>query len=64
MAKKRRHKPHWYRFYIGCCPVCCSDASMKERVYGKKPKDINKRYIYLDDKMTYDHCLEFGSIDY
>lgn len=55
-AMKRR--PHWYRQFIGECPVCGRDHSYRERVYGRKPKDPKKRYVQLRDTETYDHCLE------
>lgn len=50
-------KPHWYRIYIGECPVCGRDASYRERVYGEKPNDPRERYIWLPDYQTYDGCL-------
>ena len=49
-------KPHWYRMYVGECPVCGRDKSFKERVYGKKPKNYKKRYVYLSQMETYDYC--------
>jgi hypothetical protein len=55
--KRKRLKRHWYRLYIGECPVCGHDKSYRERVYGKKPNDNRKRYVYLSDKETYDHCM-------
>lgn len=47
---------YWYRFWIGECPVCGRDASYKERVYGKRPKSLMKRYRRRPDTETYDHC--------
>lgn len=49
-------RPHWYRQYIGFCPVCGRDQGYKERVYGEKPEDPKERYVMLDDKQTYDGC--------
>ncbi len=55
--RKRCSLPkHWYRIYIGECPVCGRDKSYKERVYGEKPEDRNEIYKYLSDFQTYDHC--------
>ncbi len=50
-------RPHWYRLYLGECPVCGRDKSYRVRVYGKRPKDSRKRYVYLNQAETYDHCL-------
>ncbi len=55
--KKRKHKKHWYRQYMGSCPVCGRNESYRERVYGKKPKDKKKCYVWLSDFETYDNCL-------
>jgi hypothetical protein len=53
---KKKKKPHWYRMYIGECPVCGSDKSYRVRVFGRKPKDHRKRYVQL--KQTYDGCMQ------
>jgi hypothetical protein len=55
-----RKKPakHWYRQYIGECPVCGRDSSFKERVYGDKPKDMKEVYKQLPDTQTYCGCLD------
>jgi len=50
-------KPHWYRRYIGECPVCGHDKSYKERVYGPPPVNPTDRRVYIPDSQTYDHCL-------
>lgn len=55
MTKKQ---PHWYRIYVGECPVCGKDKSYRERVPGKKPQDPRQRYVQLPHNQTYDHCLE------
>jgi hypothetical protein len=54
MTKKRKY---WYRQYVGECPVCGNNAGYKERVYGKKPKDLTKVYIELPQSQTYDYCM-------
>jgi hypothetical protein len=54
---KKKVKPHWYRQYVGECPVCGSNKSYRERVYGRKPKDPKKVYIWLSDQETYDWCV-------
>jgi hypothetical protein len=56
--KRRKHRTHWYRQYVGECPVCGRDKSYRERVYGKPPKDPRKRYVQLSPTECYDHCLE------
>jgi hypothetical protein len=60
MTKKRKpHKEHWYKIYIGECPVCGRDQSYRERVYGSKPEKREERYFYLPDNFTYDHCMGY-----
>ena len=58
--KRKATRPHWYRVYVGECPVCGRDKGYRERVYGTPPKDRGKRYVRLPDTTTYDHCLERG----
>lgn len=53
-------RKHWYRLYIGECPVCGRDKSYRVRVYGRKPKNHNARIVYMTDFETYDHCMERG----
>lgn len=48
-------KSHWYKIYIGECPVCGKDKSYRVRIYGKKPENSNERYVYLLN--TYDYCM-------
>jgi len=50
-------KKHWYKQYLGSCPVCGKDKSYRERVYGKKPKSFKKIYIYMPDNWTYCGCI-------
>ena len=54
---KTKSKQHWYRQYVGECPVCGRNAGWKERVYGEKPEDTTEIYIQLKDTETYDHCM-------
>ena len=51
-------RPHWYRIHLGECPVCGSDQSYRERVYGERPEKNEDRYVYRPDSQTYDHCME------
>jgi hypothetical protein len=53
-----KKKKHWYRMYVGECPVC--DAGSRERVYGKKPKNLSRVYVQLSGRECYDYCLERG----
>lgn len=50
-------KKYWYKHFVGECPMCGRDASYKIRVYGKKPKNPEKRYFQLSHQQTYDHCM-------
>lgn len=47
---------HWYKIYIGECPVCGRDKSFRVRVYGKKPPNPAKRYLYMTLQECYDWC--------
>lgn len=55
---KRSSKPHWYRIYVGECPVCGRDHGYRLRMYTERPADIQDRYEYLPDNDTYDHCQD------
>ncbi len=55
--KRKPHKKHWYKFYIGECPVCGRDKSYKIRMYTKRPKLLKNRIEYLSDYQTYDNCI-------
>lgn len=57
MNEKQTRPEHWYRQYFGECPVCGSDKSYRERVYGKRPVKIEDRIAYLSDSETYDSCM-------
>lgn len=52
-----RTAPHWYRIYVGECPVCGRDHGSRERVAGERPDDDRERYVYLSDTATYCGCL-------
>jgi hypothetical protein len=56
---KKPKRKYWYRIYVGECPVCGRYKGWRERVYGKRPKDIEKRYVQLSQNETYDHCIGF-----
>lgn len=43
---KQKRPAHWYRIYVSECPVCGRGDEVRERIYGRKPKDPNKRYVY------------------
>jgi hypothetical protein len=45
-SRKPQQRPHWYRIHVGECPVCGYGDVIRERVYGKKPKDPAKRHTY------------------
>jgi len=49
-------KEHWYKLFIGECPVCGKSKNYRMRVYGQKPEKLEKRIIYLSDMETYDWC--------
>lgn len=57
MKTKKSKRKYWYRMYVGECPVCGSDKSWRERVYGVKPKKISKRYVRIPDSQTFDNCI-------
>jgi hypothetical protein len=54
--QRRKQKRHWYRRYVGECPVCGRDKGFRERVYGRRPKRPRNRIVYLPDTETYDYC--------
>jgi hypothetical protein len=57
--KRKPAKKHWYKMYVGECPVCGRDQSFRERVYGERPEDRKDRYEYLPDTFTYDNCMGY-----
>ena len=44
--RRRKMKKHWYIIWIEECCVCGVTYTVRERVYGRKPKDPAKRYFY------------------
>ena len=58
MPKRRKRPPHWYRMISEECPVCGSEKHYRERVIGKRPKDLRKRYVNEVDKLC--NCLIGG----
>lgn len=48
MKKKPQQRRHWYRIHMDACVLCGRGDTVRERVYGPKPKDPTKRYIYTD----------------
>lgn len=58
LKKKRKPlPPHWYKHYIGECPVCGSDKSYRVRVMGKRPENHEDRYEWIPDTITFDNCI-------
>ena len=54
--KRRKTRKHWYRQYIGECPVCGRSVGWpRERVYGKKPK--RNIYVFVSDRQAYCGCV-------
>lgn len=53
----RKHRPHWYRLFVGECPVCGHDRSYRVRVYGRRPKDPCKRLEQIPPMACSDHWL-------
>lgn len=52
MCKNKKQK-YWYKTEVHACPVCGHENVYKYRVYGKKPKNVNLRYVYYE---CYDWC--------
>ena len=48
-------RPHWYKITVFECPVCGQGGTYRERIYGQKPKDPQKRYCF---ESIYDYCDE------
>ena len=51
--------PHWYKIYVGECPVCGRNKSYRERMFTPRPEGIEDRYEYLQETETYDYCNAF-----
>ncbi len=56
MKKQKTHRRHWYRVYVGECPICGRAKSFRLRVYGAPPRDRRKRYVQLSLQDSYDYC--------
>ena len=50
---EKKVKEHWYKVFMYYCPVCGDGETLRERVYGDKPKELSKRY---QTKEYYDYC--------
>ena len=48
---------YWIQFTYYECPVCGCGETIRERVYGEKPTNPQKRHIYASDAESYDNCL-------
>jgi hypothetical protein len=46
MRHHKKLRKHWYRIHVTECVICSAGDTIRERVYGKKPKDARKRYTY------------------
>lgn len=57
IKKKKQQNKHWYKMYYGECPVCGRQTKYKERIYGKKPKDLKEIYKQISQTESYDYCL-------
>ena len=42
----KKIKKHYYKITIHECVLCGRGKTIRERVYGKKPKDLSKVYDY------------------
>jgi hypothetical protein len=51
-------RKYWYFITTHSCPVCGGEKHYRERRYGKKPKQWDKRHRL--DFNAYDYCLEMG----
>ena len=51
---RRKMRKHWYFITYYECPPCGAGDEIRERRYGRKPKDPRKCYDYIQ---SYDYCL-------
>lgn len=54
---KSKVRRHWYKTWVGECPVCGRDATYRVRVYGKRPKAHALRYVQQPEAETYCGCM-------
>jgi len=45
--KKKKKKKYYYKITINECVLCGRGKTIRERIYGKKPKDLRKVYDYV-----------------
>ena len=50
---------YWYLITIYTCPVCGRRETSRERMYGKKPKELIARRRFVQE---YDYCQEEGRL--
>jgi len=46
IRKKAVKRPYWYKMHCEECVLCGRVSEWRERIYGKKPDDLNKTYIF------------------
>jgi hypothetical protein len=49
----KRRRRHWYYVTYTECAVCGRGDIVRERRYGRKPRDARKRYEFIE---RYDWC--------
>ena len=49
LIMRKVKKPHWYFFSTTECVLCGRTKIIKERRYGKKPKDFHKRHEWQQE---------------
>lgn len=55
--RNRNRLRHWYRLFVGECPVCGRDQSYRERVYGPRPRKRSDRIVHIPDVKNYCGCM-------
>lgn len=43
---RKKKRSYWYKQHTEECVLCGKGSTVRERVYGRKPKDPRKRYSY------------------
>jgi hypothetical protein len=54
--KRQPHKKHWYKQFTTECPLCGRGETIRERVYGEKPKNPEEMYSF---ESYYDSCMAY-----